>query len=413
MTGFRVIAYSMDEYVERHRARLSRQDPPQQVQGVEEVNSPIITESASNPSLLKLHILPLQSEISDRTAAGLRAVRECRGINEGSVIENFVVVRCEPLGGGQVTTETEVFVDGPIVPRLSRLQLVLIGDPLGSDPDVLFSEVVEPYLTQRLSTHSVALFSAGGSINIAGRSFLIAACEPNVPAGSLVAADRETLIYLTRDDSEEFTRIHVVPFQDTLPRAYDFDLFRDYLRPFFRTHAADRFSADQQFTYLAVQFRIVAAEPADRRPRRVGANTMIYCDGVLHPSMRHVLPPELLEQLAMLPPGLQLLLMNTDALAGVDMYERMAGLQETLSTRRGLSEETIALMPPERWQRREAAGSSQEQCMVCLAEFTDEDQVRRLPCLHEYHCACIDEWLRRCTDCPLCKANVDRALRGY
>ncbi|GJJ75272.1 hypothetical protein EMPS_07630 [Entomortierella parvispora] len=43
-------------------------------------------------------------------------------------------------------------------------------------------------------------------------------------------------------------------------------------------------------------------------------------------------------------------------------------------------------------------------CAVCLEEFANGDQIRTLPCHHEFHCECIDPWLtRKSSTCPLCK----------
>ncbi|POM69063.1 hypothetical protein PHPALM_14692 [Phytophthora palmivora] len=46
-------------------------------------------------------------------------------------------------------------------------------------------------------------------------------------------------------------------------------------------------------------------------------------------------------------------------------------------------------------------------CPICLIEFEDGEDVRNLPCKHIFHVACIDEWLKRNTSCPMCKSNVD------
>jgi hypothetical protein len=156
---------------------------------------------------------------------------------------------------------------------------------------------------------------------------------------------------------------------------------------------------------------------------------------VLHPSLRNLLPPELLAQLSNLPPGLQMLLLNTDMMASGDVYERLMELQETLSSRRGLSNETINQIRSDKWHvgisgnnsgdegaatatgavtaEGSFSASSQTTCMVCLGDFEENDDVRILPCRHVFHLGCIDEWLKRCTDCPICKDNVDRAIRNY
>ncbi|CAJ1365058.1 unnamed protein product [Effrenium voratum] len=45
-------------------------------------------------------------------------------------------------------------------------------------------------------------------------------------------------------------------------------------------------------------------------------------------------------------------------------------------------------------------------CMVCMEEFTDGDALRSLPCLHRYHQHCIDQWLCRSAECPICKQDI-------
>ncbi|KAF9115358.1 hypothetical protein BGX27_008127 [Mortierella sp. AM989] len=48
--------------------------------------------------------------------------------------------------------------------------------------------------------------------------------------------------------------------------------------------------------------------------------------------------------------------------------------------------------------------ATSETCAVCLDEFSDGEEIRMLPCHHEFHCECIDPWLtRKSSTCPLCK----------
>ena len=48
--------------------------------------------------------------------------------------------------------------------------------------------------------------------------------------------------------------------------------------------------------------------------------------------------------------------------------------------------------------------SGQIECVICLEDFVDGEELRVLPCNHAFHVACIDEWLLERPLCPLCKA---------
>lgn len=51
--------------------------------------------------------------------------------------------------------------------------------------------------------------------------------------------------------------------------------------------------------------------------------------------------------------------------------------------------------------------SQHRECSICLAEFEDGDPVRSLQgCGHVFHKSCIDLWLVRQPDCPLCKRHM-------
>jgi len=45
-------------------------------------------------------------------------------------------------------------------------------------------------------------------------------------------------------------------------------------------------------------------------------------------------------------------------------------------------------------------------CAICYEELKDGDVLRSLPCMHDFHAACVDEWLIRKRTCPLCRKSI-------
>jgi len=375
-------------------------------------------------NIRRIHILPVgdtpeNSEVNrlQVLAPELRRKREAKEVIKGGLFirssgKEFAVVKCEP-DAGILCLDTDYFVDGEALVRFEKVQFVCLKDfemtSTNQDPAMLFSDYIGPYFRSVADSGQElgSIAAVGERINIFGLEFQVLAVEPSRREFGII--DSDTMVFVDWDTTPEFEKIHIVPFQDTLPHAYDFDIFTDYLKPYLTRHKHKQFSVNDQFTYQGVQFKVVCCEP--NGPARIGRNSTIYCEGVLHPSLRNLLPPELLEQLSHLPPGLQMLLLNTEALAG-GYEERLMEVQEMLNRRRGLSHETIDRVPKFTWEEG-GREHTQTQCMVCLSNFATGEEVRQLPCGHVFHATCIDEWLRRCTDCPICKANVDRAVRQY
>lgn len=79
----------------------------------------------------------------------------------------------------------------------------------------------------------------------------------------------------------------------------------------------------------------------------------------------------------------------------------------------GMNEETINAIETVTFDASKQEEDDQATCMVCLMEFEDKEEVRKLPCGHFFHKGCIDEWLSRSCECPICKHNIDRDIRQY
>lgn len=50
------------------------------------------------------------------------------------------------------------------------------------------------------------------------------------------------------------------------------------------------------------------------------------------------------------------------------------------------------------------------ECDICMNDFVNGDSIRYLPCMHQYHVHCVDNWLMRSLTCPSCCEPVDASL---
>lgn len=72
--------------------------------------------------------------------------------------------------------------------------------------------------------------------------------------------------------------------------------------------------------------------------------------------------------------------------------------------------EILALPEAEVYKEGKAVGN-EVHCSICLSDFCTGEKVRVLPgCSHAFHQSCVDLWLLRRADCPLCKTQVQTAI---
>merc|ERR1719161_3298908 len=85
-------------------------------------------------------------------------------------------------------------------------------------------------------------------------------------------------------------------------------------------------------------------------------------------------------------------------------HVRPTGRSPTL---KGLQPKRILELPAEEIQHHGGV-KCDEPCSICLSEFVEGDEVRRLPgCKHCFHKSCVDLWLLQQAHCPLCKGKVE------
>jgi len=71
------------------------------------------------------------------------------------------------------------------------------------------------------------------------------------------------------------------------------------------------------------------------------------------------------------------------------------------------SQATTEALPTRKIER---IGNDEESknCAICMSPYCKGEEVKTLPCLHFYHTACIDHWLRDgANSCPICKHSVN------
>jgi len=73
------------------------------------------------------------------------------------------------------------------------------------------------------------------------------------------------------------------------------------------------------------------------------------------------------------------------------------------------NEAAIAGLPTHSITAEEVMSAPEEHkvCTICMEPFQCGEEQRMLPCFHRFHCACVDQWLRRQGSCPICKHRID------
>lgn len=102
---------------------------------------------------------------------------------------------------------------------------------------------------------------------------------------------------------------------------------------------------------------------------------------------------------------------NLRAVENGDVRSRWGNVSEhpvDASMSQGLTAEEISAMPSKTVTRLLLIAKGQDlDCSICLGALRNGDYVRPLDaCGHTFHRACIDLWLLRRAECPLCKTGI-------
>ncbi|XP_030048768.1 E3 ubiquitin-protein ligase ARK2C [Microcaecilia unicolor] len=106
-----------------------------------------------------------------------------------------------------------------------------------------------------------------------------------------------------------------------------------------------------------------------------------------------------------------------------ESYEELLQLEDRLgSVNRGAVQNIIERFTfPHKYKKRRPQESkdekedgeesdTDEKCTICLSMLEDEEDVRRLPCMHLFHQVCVDQWLATSKKCPICRVDIETQL---
>jgi hypothetical protein len=99
---------------------------------------------------------------------------------------------------------------------------------------------------------------------------------------------------------------------------------------------------------------------------------------------------------------------GSDDELGAASYEDLLQL-DNRAVRVGVPNSVLQSLPEYKYTKPRNANQQDEgdqKCMVCLDEFQEQEDVRRLPCLHVFHKNCIDNWLKDHRKCPICNFEI-------
>eukprot|EP01119_Soliformovum_irregulare_P012541 TRINITY_DN3267_c0_g1_i1.p1 TRINITY_DN3267_c0_g1~~TRINITY_DN3267_c0_g1_i1.p1 ORF type:complete len:352 (-),score=48.99 TRINITY_DN3267_c0_g1_i1:60-1115(-) len=97
----------------------------------------------------------------------------------------------------------------------------------------------------------------------------------------------------------------------------------------------------------------------------------------------------------------------------VTLFLRLYPPDATPRTSRGAPDRLIRTLPIKKFQDSligEELGKIRKEdasCAICLMDYETGDEVRYLPCNHQFHKLCVDQWLRTNKACPFCKRDID------
>eukprot|EP00916_Digyalum_oweni_P014767 GHVL01024173.1.p1 GENE.GHVL01024173.1~~GHVL01024173.1.p1 ORF type:complete len:384 (+),score=47.47 GHVL01024173.1:16-1167(+) len=356
-----------------------------------------MSDTRPDTPLRRVELSPLIERNIESESAIIPKIKESGVVSRGHFFKVlgkyvWVITECEPHRG-IITDESLVCLEGSIVQPLSQVQFIAIPpDPTEytieqRQKNGLF-ENVKNFL---LSQESILIYE-GLKFTNNDTQFTTYKIDPSKRFG---ICNKSTMIYQDFDNRGEFKRIDICPFRRTLPSSYKFDIFEDYLIPYFKSSNMVTHRKGNKFSFKGVRFKILETDPPNER-RRVGGSTNIHSSAELITAVSdnwHVF-----DTIAPVNPSVR----PPNEYIGHDqhLFER-AGSSLGFNSKGIPAERIDSLLPKYKLCIDEVSSA----CAICRNDFEDGCEVRQLPCnmKHIFHPDCIDEWLCRSPECPVCR----------
>jgi hypothetical protein len=88
------------------------------------------------------------------------------------------------------------------------------------------------------------------------------------------------------------------------------------------------------------------------------------------------------------------------------------GASQIIIDRNTLSHSYKRLLRPGVGDSNPDGDDTSEKCTICLCEFEEGENVRRLPCMHLFHTGCVDQWLTSNKRCPICRVDIETQVES-
>ncbi|KAG0752858.1 hypothetical protein G6F57_015463 [Rhizopus arrhizus] len=73
----------------------------------------------------------------------------------------------------------------------------------------------------------------------------------------------------------------------------------------------------------------------------------------------------------------------------------------------------VSQLPTYMFKREKATDTDHMECPICLEDYLNDEQLRILPCKHEFHAKCVDAWLTEYKKfCPVCKFDIYQKINS-